>query len=92
MVKKSNVAVISYNGLSKMLNCSNPTAIKVVKFATKHKIIKKKVSKARIGISKSGQGQFFAYGKMLSQPVNQYFNFWGKLRNLDTYSIKKITV
>lgn len=70
--QKSNVAVISYNGLSKMLNCSNPTAIKVVKFATKHKIIRKKVSKARIGISKSGQGQFFAYGKILSQPVNQY--------------------
>lgn len=70
--RQSSKGVISYNGLSKILNCSKPSAIKVINFAVKEKLIKKCVTKARVGVSESLQGIFFAYGKMLSQPANLY--------------------
>ena len=64
--------VISYKGLSKILGCSKPTAIKVIKFAVKENLIEKYTTKAKVGVSESGQGIFWAYGKILCQPANLY--------------------
>ena len=65
--------VISYKRLSEILSCSKPTAIKIINFAVKENLINKKVSKAKIGVSESGQGVFSAYGKVFSQPANIYY-------------------
>lgn len=76
--RQSSRGVISYNGLSKLLNCSKPSAIKVINFAVKENLIKKYVTKASVGVSDSLQGVFFAYGKILSQPANLYSEILNK--------------
>lgn len=70
--QRKGKGVISYKRLAEILSCSKPTAIKIIKFAIKENLINKLVIKARLGMSESGQGMFYAYGKVFCQPANSY--------------------
>jgi hypothetical protein len=70
--QRKGKGVISYKRLGEILSCSKPTAIKIIKFAVKESLINKLVIKARLGMSESGQGMFYAYGKVFCQPANIY--------------------
>lgn len=63
---------ISYKGIARLMKMSAKTSIGIVKYAITSGLIDAKVTKARIGLSKSQSGLFIFKGASLCQPCNFY--------------------